>query len=196
MKNIAAKMVKIMADCAYVKKNGVNSFHNYRYTTAEDVIERVNAALVKYNVASVVTPEIVSMNDAVSQSGKTEHLAIIRTTVTLIDCDSSETLTIVGLGSGADVADKAVAKGLTSSLKYCYLMSFAIATGYEDSESDIATDIRNSPQPAPVSKPHIQDEGEAVCSDCGAPLTPGVLRVSVSKYSKALCMKCQRKQAA
>lgn len=196
MKNIAAKMVKIMVDCAFLHKNGVNSFHNYRYVTASDLMEKVNAALVKYNVASVVNPEIVSMNDVVSQSGKTEHLATVRTTVSLIDCDSGETLTIVGLGSGADVGDKAVPKALTSSLKYCYLMSFAIATGYEDPESDITTDIRNSPQPAPISKPHVQDEGDIVCSECGAQITKGVLRVSFSKFGKVLCLSCQRKYAA
>ena len=196
MKNIAAKMVKIMADCAYVSKNAINSFHNYRYVTAADVIEKINAAMVKYNVASAVNAEIISMNDSVSQSGKTERLATVRTTVTLIDCDSSETLTIVGLGSGADVGDKSLAKALTSSLKYCYLMSFAIATGYEDSEADADTDRRNNPPPAPISKPHVQDEGDIVCSDCGSQLTKGVLKVSVSKYGRPLCMVCQRKHAA
>ena len=196
MKNIAAKLVKIMAECAFLPKNGVNSFHNYRYVTASDLMEKVNAALVKYNVASAVNADIVSMSDVVSQSGKTEHLATVRTTVTLIDCDSAETLTIVGLGSGADVGDKAVPKGLTSSLKYCYLMSFAIATGDDDSEGDITTDIRNSPPVTPISKPHVQDDGETICAECGSRLTPGVLKVSVSKYGKPLCMRCQKVHAA
>lgn len=197
MNNIAAKMVKIAADCAYLPKNGVNSFHNYRYATASDLMEKINAAFVKYNVASVVNSEIVDMRDSVSKSGNSEHIVTVRTTVTLIDCDSGETLKIVGLGSGVDAGgDTAVPKALTCSLKYCYLMSFAIATGYEDPEADSETDIRNAPQTAPISKPHVQDEGDIVCSDCGSPITPGVLRVSVSKYSKALCMRCQRKHAA
>ena len=51
MKNIAAKLVKIMADCAYVQKNGLNDFHHYRFATASDVLEKVNASLVKNNVA-------------------------------------------------------------------------------------------------------------------------------------------------
>ena len=195
MKNIAAKMVKIMADCAYVQKNGVNSFHGYKFATASDVLEKINASLVKHNVCSVVNAELIDMVDTTNQSGKTEHLATVKTTVTLIDCDSGESITCVGLGSGADAGDNAIMKAQTASLKYAYLMSLAIATG-DDPESDITTDIRNSPQAAPTSKPHIQDEGEAVCSDCGAPLTKGVLRVSVSKYSKALCISCQRKHAA
>ena len=195
MKNIAAKMVKIMADCAYVQKNGVNSFHGYKFATASDVLEKINASLVKHNVCSVVNAELIDMVDTTNQSGKTEHLATVKTTVTLIDVDSGETLTCVGLGSGADVGDKAIMKAQTASLKYAYLMSLSIATG-DDPEIDITTDIRNSPQPTPISKPHVQDEGDIVCSDCGSQLTKGVLKVSVSKYGRPLCMKCQRLHAA
>lgn len=195
MKNIAAKMVKIMQNCAYVQKNGVNSFHGYKFATASDVLEKINASLVKHNVCSVVNAELIDMVDTTNQSGKTEHLATVKTTVTLIDVDSGETLTCVGLGSGADVGDKAIMKAQTASLKYAYLMSLSIATG-DDPEIDITTDIRNSPPLTPISKPHVQDEGDIVCSDCGSQLTKGVLKVSVSKYGRPLCMKCQRLHAA
>ena len=195
MKNIAAKMVNIMADCAYVQKNGINSFHGYKFATASDVLEKVNASLVKHNVCSVVNAELIDMVDTTNPSGKTEHLATVKTTVTLIDVDSGETLTCVGLGSGADVGDKAIMKAQTASLKYAYLMSLSIATG-DDPEIDITTDIRNSPPLTPISKLHVQDEGDIVCSDCGSQLTKGVLKVSVSKYGRPLCMKCQRLHAA
>ena len=72
-----------------------------------------------------------------------------------------------------------------------YLMSLAIATG-DDSEADVTTDIRNNPPPANEHLPRKQDIEEAVCTDCGARLTPGVLKVSVSKYGSPLCMKCQK----
>ena len=197
MKNIAAKLVKIMAECAYVQKNGVNSFHGYKFATAADVLEKVNAALVKHNVCSVVEAELIDMKDTTNQSGKIEHLATVKTTLTLIDCDSGESITCIGLGSGADPTDKSILKAQTASLKYAYMMTLNIATG-DDPEADTETDRRNAPQAAatPVSKPNIQDEGEAVCSDCGAPLTKGVLRVSVSKHGRPLCLRCQRAHAA
>ena len=197
MLKISAKMIQLMRDCSYVKKNGVNSFHGYKFATASDVLEKVNAALVKHNVASVVNAELIDMVDKTNQSGsKTESLATVKTTVTLIDVDSGESITCVGLGSGADVGDKAVMKAQTASLKYAYLMSLAIATGEDDPEFDSETDKRNSPQAAPISKPHIQDEGEPLCTDCGASITKGVLRVSMSKYNRALCMRCQKLHAA
>ena len=197
MKQIAAKLVKIMAECAYVQKNGVNSFHGYKFATAADVLEKVNAALVKHNVCSVVEAELIDMKDTTNQSGKIEHLATVKTTLTLIDCDSGESITCVGLGSGADVGDKAIMKSQTASLKYAYMMTLNIATG-DDPEADVETDRRNAPQQAatPVSKLHVQDDGDPVCSDCGAPLTKGVLRVSMSKFNRKLCMACQRKHAA
>ena len=196
MKNaIAAKMVKVMAECAYVPKNGVNSFHGYKFATASDVLEKVNAALVKHNVCSVVNAELIDMVDTTNKSGNTEHLATVKTTVTLIDCDSGESMTCVGIGSGADGGDKAIMKAQTASLKYAYLMSLSIATG-DDPEADAETDRRNSPQTAPKSRTQVQDEGEPVCTDCGSPLTKGVLRVSMSRFGHGLCMKCQKLHAA
>ena len=195
MKNLGAKLILIMKDCNYIQKSGFNEFHRYKFATAADVLERVNSSLVKNNVCSIVNAELIDMKDTTNQNGKTEHIAYVKTTVTLIDADSGESLTCVGLGSGADVGDKAVMKAQTASLKYAYMMTLAIATG-DDPEADAETDIRNSPHPAPISKPHVQDDGDPVCSDCGAPLTKGVLKVSVSRFNKPLCIACQRKHAA
>ncbi|NLH46394.1 MAG: single-stranded DNA-binding protein [Acholeplasmataceae bacterium] len=196
MKNLGAKLILIMKDCSYIQKSGFNEYHRYKFASAADVFERINAALVKHNVCSIVNAELVDMVNTTNQA-KNERFATVKTTVTLIDIDSGESLTCVGLGSGADVGDKAVMKAQTASLKYAYMMTLAIATG-DDPEADVETDRRNAPQAAatPVSKPNIQDEGEPVCSDCGAPLTKGVLKVSVSRYHKPLCMKCQKLHAA
>ena len=40
--NIAKKLLAVMAECAYVAKNGLNNFHKYKYATAEDVLQKVN----------------------------------------------------------------------------------------------------------------------------------------------------------
>ena len=193
MKNLGAKLILIMKDCNYIQKSGFNEFHRYKFATAADVLERVNASLVKNNVCSIVNAELNDMKDTTNQNGKTEHIAYVKTTVTLIDVDSGESLTCVALGSGADVSDKSVMKAQTASLKYAYMMTLNIATG-DDPEADVETDRRNAPQASetPVNKPHIQDEGDQVCSDCGAPLTKGVLKVSVSRFGRGLCMRCQK----
>ncbi len=195
MKNIAAKLVAIMADCAYVQKSGTNDFHRYKYATAADVLEKVNTSLVKNHVAVVSVPELLELRDVTNLKGNTEHLATIKTTLTLIDCESGESVSVVGIGSGQDVGDKAVMKAATASLKYAWMMTLNISTG-DDPEADLGVDERNSNAAEAVQlsvKPAVAEEH---CHDCGVPISAGVLKVSISKYKRPLCMKCQKKNVA
>ena len=147
MQKIAKKFVEVMRECSHVAKNGTNDFHKYKYATASDVLEKVNAALTKHGIASVVTPSLLSMQEITTAKGNTERLATVEVTVTLIDSESGESLTLKGLGSGQDLSDKSVAKAQTMALKYCYLNSLAIATS-DDPEADRHTDEVMQP-PAP-----------------------------------------------
>ena len=44
---ITKKLVNVMNECSHIAKNGVNSYHQYKYVTAEDVLLKVNEALTK-----------------------------------------------------------------------------------------------------------------------------------------------------
>ena len=112
MQKIAKKFVEVMKDCSHVAKNGTNDFHRYKYATAADVLEKVNAALTKHGLASVVTPNLLNMQQVTTAKGNVEHLATVEVVVTLIDAESGETLTLKGLGSGQDSGDKSIAKGM------------------------------------------------------------------------------------
>ena len=112
MQKIAKKFVEVMRDCSHVAKNGTNDYHKYKYVTAADVLEKVNASLTKHCIASVVTPNLLSMQQVTTAKGNIEQLATVEVTVTLIDSDSGEILTLKGLGSGQDSGDKSVAKGM------------------------------------------------------------------------------------
>ncbi|MFA4834946.1 MAG: ERF family protein [Dehalococcoidia bacterium] len=148
MKEIASKLVKIMGECDYVQKGGVNKFHNYKYASAADVLEKVNAACVKHNVASVVSSEIIDVAETQTKSGSKERLVTVRATLVLIDGDSGESLTAVSLGTGQDPGDKAVAKAQTMALKYAWMTTLNISTG-DDPEADDSVDERNHAKPAP-----------------------------------------------
>ena len=71
-KNIAKKLVKVMSECSHVIKNGQNDYHNYKYATAEDVLQKVNASLTKYNIASIVSPTLESMLEVLNRNEKKE----------------------------------------------------------------------------------------------------------------------------
>lgn len=138
MKAIAAKLIKIMKDCAYVQKTGYNEFHKYKYAKAADVLEKANESMVENGVCSFVFPEIISLPDA--------KVTTVRVTVNLFDVESGETMQLVGIGSGADTGDKAVMKAQTAALKYAWMMSLNIATG-DDPEADESTDKNNAKPP-------------------------------------------------
>ena len=185
MKQIATKLVKVMADCAYVQKNGSNDFHRYKYATAADVLEKVNSSLVKQGIVATAQAELIDLRDVMTQKGNSERLATVKTTLTLIDAESGESLSCSGIGSGQDNGDKAAMKACTASLKYAWMMTLAMATG-DDPESDSGVDQRMS---AGVNLP----EPPVACSECGATITPGVMKVSTMRYKRPLCMGCQDK---
>ena len=190
MQKIAKKFVEVMKDCSHVAKNGTNDFHRYKYATAADVLEKVNASLTKHGLASVVTPNLLSMQQVTTAKGNTEQLATVEVVVTLIDSESGETLTLKGLGSGQDAGDKSVAKAQTMALKYCYLNSLAIATS-DDPEADQRTDEVMQQKPAQIKS---KSANNPTCNDCGANITQRVADYSKAKFGKFLCYDCQRAQ--
>lgn len=201
---IAKKLVAVMNECSHVAKNGINSFHNYKYATAEDVLQKVNESLTKNRLASIVCPPLESMVDVTNLKGNTEHLATVSVQVHIIDSDSSESVDLFGIGSGQDAGDKAVMKAQTAAIKYAFMLSLCIATG-DDLEADGKTDeanctvSQNSIKPAASSKiksaPKKKDsEGVAICAGCGEEITSEkVVQFSVNRFGQPLCMDCQKK---
>ena len=177
-----------MKECSHVAKNGTNDYHKYKYVTAADVLEKVNASLTKHGLASVVTPNLLSLQQVTTAKGNVEQLANVEVTVTLIDSESGETLTLKGLGSGQDSGDKSIAKAQTMGIKYAYLSSLAIATS-DDPEADCHTDEVMQQKPAPQKN---NATNSLTCHDCHSPISQKVADYSKSKFGRFLCLDCQR----
>lgn len=196
MKNLAKKMIDVMKDCSRVLKNGENSFHHYKYVTSADVLEKVNAALVKNGICSIAVPELLNMVEVTNLKGNIEHLATVKMDILLIDKDSGETVTITGMGSGQDGGDKAIMKAQTAAIKYAYLLSLAISTG-DDPEADLKTDenmerVKHENKPSTLTKVN----NGLCCEQCGMEITEKVSRYSIHRFGSSLCMKCQKAQVA
>ncbi|MGO5441058.1 ERF family protein [Megamonas funiformis] len=195
---IAKKLVNVMIECGHIAKNGLNSYHQYKYATAEDVLLKVNTALTKNKIASVVIPEIASMVDVTNLKGNTEHLVTVNVQIKLIDSESGECVDLFGIGSGQDAGDKAVMKAQTAAIKYAYMMSLCIATG-DDPEADTKTDEnssignKGSKVVNNVKKISTIRKSITVCANCGEEITSDrVVQFSMAKYNKPLCMDCQK----
>ena len=204
MQKVAKKFVEVMKDCSHVAKNGTNEFHKYKYATAADVLEKVNASLTKHSLASVVTPNLLSVQEVTTAKGNIERLATVEVTIMLIDSESGESLTLKGLGSGQDAGDKALAKAQTMALKYAYLASLAIATN-DDPEADSKTDeaMNFKPPNSTSDTSHPQNKNslarakpvtKLLCHDCGAAISQKVADYSQNKFGKFLCYDCQHSQ--
>lgn len=195
---IAKKLVNVMIECGHIAKNGLNSYHQYKYATAEDVLLKVNSALTKNKIASVVIAEIASMVDVINLKGNTEHLVTVNVQIKLIDSESGECVDLFGIGSGQDAGDKAVMKAQTAAIKYAYMMSLCIATG-DDPEADTKTDEnssignKGSKVVNNVKKISTIRKSITVCANCGEEITSDrVVQFSMAKYNKPLCMDCQK----
>lgn len=210
MQKLASKLVEVMKSCKYVTKNGLNTFHKYKYATSAVVLEKVNAALTNQGIATVVLPEIVKDEVVTTSKGNAEHLVTVKIEITLIDKDSGETATFRGFGSGQDASDKAIMKAQTAALKYAYMLSLAIATG-DDPEADTKTDENMSTEkpevPAQVKQnPHQKvnpipmqnkiPKGGYRCYDCGAKISEKVAEFSRQRFGKCFCMECQKNKSS
>lgn len=200
MQKLAKKLIAVMQECRYVAKNGVNTFHKYKYATCADVLEMVNAAFVKHGIASITVPEMVDLHEVATAKGSTEHIATVKVSIKLVDADSGESLEISGMGSGQDSGDKAVMKAQTAAIKYAYLLSFAISTG-DDPEADQRTDESSSVLSAASTSKAFQQKSNAkgqvhACHECGEKLTERVATFSMQRYGRPLCMDCQKQAAA
>jgi len=195
MKNLAKKLLNVMKECSHILKNGENSFHGYKYATSADVLEKVNASLVKEGICSIAVPEVLSIMDVTNAKGNTEHLATVKMDIMLVDKDSGECASITGIGSGQDGGDKAVMKAQTAAIKYAYMLSLAISTG-DDPEADVKTD-ENSAAPVKAKQSSQQSKKQKIagglqCQNCHTEITDRVKTYSEGKYGRALCMECQK----
>ena len=196
MQKLAKKFIEVMKECSYVEKHGTNDYHGYQYATSADVLAKVNASLVKHGIASVAVPELLDMVDVTTTKGNTEKLATVQMQITLIDTESGETFSIVGIGSGQDSGDKAIMKAETAAIKYAYMLSLAISTG-DDPEADIQTDLSTTKQnpkaTAQSSAPmqSVRKKQPLKCADCGATISDKVSSYSQKQFGRPLCIRCQ-----
>ena len=150
--SLPEKFLHVMKDCAYVRRQGENAHYGYRYATAADILEKVNAALVSQGIISLARPVITAAENVTAADGGAERRITVEMNITLTDTATGESLDITGYGCGQDRGDKAVMKAQTAALKYAYMLSLGISTG-DDPEADAGLDKRTAPAPVTSAEP-------------------------------------------
>lgn len=136
------KLSRCMAACGYVQKDQVNSFHKYKYASADAVLSKFRDAASKYGLAIVrSTSELIKY-----EAGE----AVVRIEIEI--SDGKESAVFSGYGQGSDKGDKAIMKANTAALKYAFAAGFAISWG-DDPEADEETDRRAEAPASSAPKP-------------------------------------------
>lgn len=148
---ISKAVIAMMAKVGYIQKTGNNSFHNYKYVSIEDVLEKVQPALTDCGL--VITQDEAS--HAIIAEGNLME-ATYAFGLSHISGKQWGPIRHTGLASvrnskgGFD--DKALNKCHTAARKYFILGLFQIPTGLE-ADVDEEEDKPHAPAPRPQAAP-------------------------------------------
>jgi hypothetical protein len=137
--NLRQKLVQVYSMIDHVEKAGRNSKQNYNFVRAADVLRSVRDAFAQLGIYAETNYELLGTYDIKTNSGGVMHTATVKATIVLHDCDSPETMTITGLGDGADGGDKGIYKAQTGATKNA-LRNGALMPDEADPEADAAVD--------------------------------------------------------
>lgn len=138
-KSIGEKLVSLMKEVGYTQKDKANKDQHYRYVSAEAIMKKVQAGMVKHNLIYGEKVKILNDVEITFRSGGKSRLVTVEVTGTVTDPETGVAFASQGLGSGTDYGDKAVMKALTAARKYFWVGLLCIATG-DDPEADPSGD--------------------------------------------------------
>ena len=126
--SVHKKILAVMQDVEYLRKDDEVSFGNTRYKglTEEKVTAAVRASLVKNGL--IVFP-IAQVHHREPIGEKTAMLTTVDVTYRFVDTEDDSFIEVVSSGTGVDTQDKGVGKAMTYCYKYLFLRTFAIPTG-------------------------------------------------------------------
>lgn len=167
--NLRQKLASVYTKLDHVEKSGTNSKQNYKFVKSADMLRAMRNAFAELGIYAETNYDLLGTYDIKTNSGGTMHTATVKATIKLYDCDSDETMTISGLGDGADSGDKGIYKAQTGSTKNALrngsLMPDEGDPTGGDPEGDETVDrqtdpdnFRPAPRREPVELPDFHDE--------------------------------------
>lgn len=135
-KGLTLKLLAVMSEVNYIKKDKKNEFHKYNYASEKAIKEALHPALVKHGVLFLpIACDVLSDIEIITSKGNKERLMTIRFAYRFVDAETGEFFEAYSMGTGTDSSDKSVYKALSGAIKYALTGTFLIPTG-DDPESD------------------------------------------------------------
>lgn len=131
---LVPKLLRTIAEIQSIPKRGRNSFSNYAFATAEDIVAAVRVPLAKNGVLvySTLLERQSEEIKTVQGKGAWRERIVLRFVVT----DGAGTLTFDAPGEGQDSGDKAIYKAITGATKYALRQLLQLPIGGDDPEVD------------------------------------------------------------
>jgi hypothetical protein len=124
-KKLFLKLSAIQGDLKEVKKTGRNTYQNYDYMKADDLIRALSPLLTKHKV--LMLPQAIldySKTEFTNSKQGLSYNTELNIQWAFVDCESGETWTTVIPGWGQDTGEKGGYKALTGSHKYAINLIF------------------------------------------------------------------------
>lgn len=137
---LVQKLLEIQKSVDKIVKDGKNLSDKYDFASDEAVLDRFRPLMDEQNL--LLIPEITnaSVMEGTTRSGTARYLTELHMTMTWVDTDTGETLTIPWYAQGVDLAgEKGVGKALTYAEKMHLLKLFHVATSKDDPDNDNRT---------------------------------------------------------
>lgn len=137
MEELLKKLTAVVKKVGAIEKGSRNDFHKYSYRSHEDIVNKLQPALLSEGIL-IVPGEKKVVSDAPVKTARGESNRVV------IECnynvtDGKNTLHFCGLGEGMDSGDKAIYKAQTGAMKYA-LNDLLMLASESDPEADIKTD--------------------------------------------------------
>ncbi len=133
--NLIIKLAEITESVKRIPKNGVNTFHNYKYMTESDIKEVVREEMSKRNIMIIGDEIFNETTEITTKKGGVERQVKLTKEMSVYDGDSGEKITFKATGVGQDAGDKAQYKAETGLIKYVLNNLFLIPSG-DDPEKE------------------------------------------------------------
>jgi len=135
-----SKMARVMGIINRVPKSGNNTFHRYRYATADDVADVIREAMAEVNLALIVQMGDIRQETVEYESSQKTSKSIrttIQFTFTFACGDTGAVISSPWTAQVDDNSDKAINKCATAAEKYFLMKTFIVSAGDEpDADGD------------------------------------------------------------
>lgn len=140
VKNLAAKMARVMTEIERLPKAGKNTRFDYTYATEGDILETIRPLMAKQGIAFFPTILNIEETEKKTSSGNSTTYTRVFMQFDLVCGDTGETKTCHWVGDALDNQDKGINKAVTAAEKYFILKTFMMSTGDLKDDPDSGID--------------------------------------------------------